>query len=291
MNKLFYLLIFCTITAFSAEKPGKIYEMKAGKAMMKISDKGGRIISFTYDRKEILTQSSEHENFGSTLWTAPQSDWGWPPFAVLDCMDYQVEQMANVLKMTSQPDQKSGFQFMKTCTVAGDNSIKIEYLIRNISEKPKSVGPWDVTRVPCGGIAFFPCGEKGIVPESNLKPDIEKEGISWISIDKRPISDNLKMFSTAKEGWLAYAINGLLFVKQFPDTNPESYSPKQGEVEIYINKEKSYIELENQGAYQLLKSGETLNYRETWSLSPIAKTIKIESGNQKLVELVRQLIK
>ena len=291
MNKIFYLLIFCAITAFSAEKPGKIYELKSGKTMMEISAKGGRIISYTYDQKEILTQSSEHENFGSTLWTAPQSDWGWPPFAVLDSMDYQVEQMANVLKMTSQPDQKSGFQFVKTWTVAGDNSIRIEYLIRNISEKPKSVGAWDVTRVPCGGIAFFPFGEKGKVPKSNLNPNIEKQGISWISIDKRPISDNLKMFSTAKEGWLAYAINGLLFVKQFPDTNPESYSPKQGEVEIYINKEKSYIELENQGAYQLLKSCETLNYKETWSLSPIAKTIKIESGNQKLVELVRQLIK
>jgi len=287
MNKIFYLPIICSITAFSAEKSGKLYEIKAGKAVMKISVKGGRIISYTCNQKEILTQSSEHENFGSTLWTAPQSDWGWPPFAVLDSMDYLVEQKGAVLKMTSQPDPKSGFQFVKTWTVAGDNSIRIEYLIRNISEKPQSVGAWDVTRVPCGGIVFFPDGGPEKVPVSNLKPELQKDGISWNSINKKPIRDNLKMFSTAKEGWLAYAINGLLFIKQFPDTKPENYSPQQGEVEIYINNEKSYIELENHGAYQSLKPGESLSYKETWFISQIPETVKNEAGNQKLCKLVR----
>ncbi|NEW81428.1 MAG: hypothetical protein GZ094_03575 [Mariniphaga sp.] len=94
-----------------------------------------------------------------------------------------------------------------------------------------------------------------------MKPDLQNDGISWNLIDKKPIPDNLKMFSTAKEGWLAYAINGIVFVKQFPDTKPESYSPEQGEVEIYINKEKSYIELENQGEYKLLKPWKSLTYK------------------------------
>jgi len=207
----------------------------------------------------------------------------------LDSMDYLVEQKENVLKMTSKPDPKSGFQFVKTFTVASENSIQIEYLIRNISENPKSVGAWDVTRVPCGGITFFPDGGQGNVPESSLKPDLEKDGISWVSIDKKPIADHQKLFSTAKEGWLAYAINGLLFIKQFPDTKPENYSPQQGEVEIYINKDKSYIELENQGAYQSLKPGESLTYKETWFLAPIPETVKIEAGNQKLCILVRTI--
>lgn len=60
--------MICSITCFSPKKSGKIYELKAGKTNMKISAKGGRIISYTYDNEEILTQSSEHENFGSTLW-------------------------------------------------------------------------------------------------------------------------------------------------------------------------------------------------------------------------------
>jgi hypothetical protein len=267
-----------------------IFELKSGNSIMKISANGGRIVSFKYVDKEILTQASEHENFGSTLWTAPQSDWGWPPSEVLDKQEYKVEESGGLLKMTSQPDPKSGFQMIKTWKVVGKQKIEIEYQIKNSSEKPKSVGAWDVTRVPCGGLAFFPYGEAGKVPESSLKIDLQKEGINWISIDKKPIANHQKLFSTAKEGWLAYTLNGMLFIKQFQDTKPENYSPQQGEVEIYINKEKSYIELENHGPYQDLKPRETLSYKETWFLIPIPETIKIEASNQELSDLVRTKI-
>ena len=257
---------------------------------MKISPKGGRIISYKIGKKEILTQASEHENFGSTLWTAPQSDWGWPPFSVLDDQDYQVEDNGSLLKMISKLDLKSGFQVVKTWKVVGNQEVKIEYQIRNISDKPQSVGAWVVSRVPCGGLAFFPDGGDEKVPESNLKTDFRKEGINWVAIDKKPIEDHQKLFSTAKEGWLAYLIDGLLFIKQFPDTKPENYSPQQGEVEIYINKEKSYAELENHGPYQLLQPGGSLTYLENWFLIQVPPTIKVEYGSKELCDLVRAKI-
>ena len=300
MKRVFYLLIsglLFLLVDFASAKTNfgdstleKIFELKAANFIMKISSNGGRIISYKYGGEEILTQASEHENYGSTLWTAPQSDWGWPPFDVLDNQEYQVEQKGDLLKMTSKPDSKSGFQMIKTWKAIGKQSIRIEYQIKNISGKPKSVGAWDVTRIPCGGLAFFPDGGAGKVPESSLKADLQQNGINWIWIDKKPITDHLKLFSTAKEGWLAYALNGLLFIKQFPDTKPENYSPKQGEVEIYINKEKSYTELENHGAYVTLNHGELLNYKENWFLIPIPETIKTEAGNQELCHLVRAKI-
>lgn len=297
MFNLIFISLFIAPFCFTITKPAsgkgksdKVFEVKAGNAVMKISSNGGRIVSFKHVNQEFLTQSSEHENFGSTLWTAPQSDWGWPPYDVLDNQEYQVEQKGDLLKMTSKPDQKSGFQMIKTWKAFGKQSIEIEYQIKNISGKPKSVGAWDVTRVPCGGLAFFPDGGAGKVPESSLKSDLQKNGIKWISIDKNPITDHQKSFSTACEGWLAYALNGLLFIKQFPDTNPEKYSPQQGEVEIYVNKEKTYTELENHGDYQVLKPGESLSYKQTWLLIPIPETMNTEAGNQELSKLVRTLV-
>jgi len=294
---ILFLFFFTFFSSGYANKPvsvkgshTNIYELKAGNSTMKISANGGRIISYKMGEKEILTQAAEHENFGSTLWTAPQSDWGWPPFAVLDEHEYQVEESGSQLKMTSNPDPKSGFQMIKTWKVVGNQKIQIDYQIKNNSDHTKSVGAWDVSRVPCGGLAFFPDGGDGKVPESNLKIDLQKKGINWLSIDKNSIEDHQKLFSTAKEGWLAYAHDGLLFIKQFPDTKPENYSPEQGEVEIYINNEKSYIELENHGKYTTLKSGESLAYHENWSLIQIPKKIKKEFGNQKLIDLVRTQI-
>lgn len=270
---------------------GRLIELEAGKMRMTISANGGRIVSLKYNENEFLTLSPEHENYGSTLWTAPQSNWDWPPFAVLDSLEYQVSHEGDMLKMKSNCDPKSGFQMEKTWQPAGENSVVINYSIRNISDRSKSLGAWEVTRVPCGGLAFFPDGGMGKVPVSKLKPDSRRKGINWVIVDKQPIPKHLKMFSTAREGWMAYAINGMLFIKQFPDTKPEEYSPQQGEVEIYIDKDKSYTELENQGAYQTLEPGEALHYRTYWHLAPIPEKWKTEIENEKLVRLVRQIVK
>jgi hypothetical protein len=286
-----FIAIYVFLVNTEVIAQGHLFELEAGKMRMTISANGGRIVSLKFNETEFLTQASEHENFGSTLWTAPQSNWGWPPFAVLDSMEYKVIRQGNILKMTSNPDPKSGFQIEKTWQPSGENSILINYSIRNISDQSKSVGAWEVTRVPCGGLAFFPDGGEGKVPVSKLKPDSRQKGINWLSVNKQPIPHHLKLYSTASEGWIAYAIQGMLFIKQFPDTKPEEYSPQQGEVEIYINKDKSYTELENQGVYQTLNPGEALNYQESWYIAPIPERWETEVGNEKLVGKVRQIIK
>ena len=79
--------------------------------------------------------------------------------------------------MTSKPDLESGLQFEKKFIVTDNHSIRIEYLVRNISEQLKKVGAWEVTRVPCGGMAFFPGGGKATIPASTLKTNLSKDSI------------------------------------------------------------------------------------------------------------------
>ncbi len=287
-QSLTFVLLFSSVLFSEAKTSNQLFKIKAGKVRMKISENGGRIVSLTYRGQELLTQEPEHVNFGSTLWTAPQLDWGWPPFPVLDNRKYDVFKSSNILKMTSKPDSSSGFQIEKIWKRAGKNSVSISYRIRNISNRPKSVGAWEVTRVQCGGLAFFPEGGIGNIPESDLKPDLTENGINWIRIDKKPSAQNKKLFSTAKEGWLAYAINSLLFIKQYPDIQLEDYAPQQGEVEIYTDKNKSYAELENHGAYRVLLPGESLVYPVIWYVLPFPT--HTEAGNEQLSELVRKII-
>jgi hypothetical protein len=294
---MFKSFIFCFILCFQSlvanlmpakGKSADIFELKTGNTLMRIATHGGRIISYTYKNKELLTQAKENQNYGSTLWTAPQSAWGWPPSEVFDKNEYTVKNTGRILKMVSQPDSKSGFQLEKKWRLVGADVVQVDYKIRNISSKPKSVGAWEVTRVPSGGIVLFPQGESGKVPKSTLIPDPQKDGVNWISVSKAPLANHVKLFSTAGEGWLAYVIDGLLFIKQFPDTHPVKYAPEQGEVEVYFHKDKSYIELENQGEYELLEPGKTLNYRVNWRLVAIPTSLNIEVGSKELLTFVRK---
>ena len=297
MNKFFLCSIAIVFSAYSIEKDkasspykAKVFEIKAGNTCMKISSSGGRIISYKIGETEFLTSEQQHENFGSTLWTAPQSDWGWPPYATLDQEEYNVEKSGDTLKMTSNPDLKSELQFNKSFIAINNRFIQIDYCIRNISKKEKAVGAWEVTRVPCGGLAFFPAGGIEQVPKSSLKIDLLKHGVNWVSIDKKAISAHQKLYATASEGWLAYSFKNILFVKQFPDTKPADYSLNQGEVEIYANKERSYAELENHGPYTLLQPGQSLTYVVQWNLVTVPKKIKIDLGNTKLSSFIREKI-
>jgi len=56
--------------------------MTAGPLSLAVDPQmGARIASFTYEGKEILKTSRDENNWqwGSTVWTSPQSDWNWPP--------------------------------------------------------------------------------------------------------------------------------------------------------------------------------------------------------------------
>ena len=294
----FFLFIFLIATAAAGLKKvvadplktEKVFEVIAGKAIMKIAANGGRIISFRLGDKELITNKNENENFGSTLWTAPQSDWGWPPFETLDQVEYNVEKHGDTLKMISKPDIKSGFQFEKTFLAIDNRFIRIEYCIRNISEKEKAVAAWEVTRVPCGGLAFFPSGEIAKVHESTLKCNLSQHGVSWLSIDKSPRANHQKLYATASEGWLGYTFENVLFIKQFTDTKPDDYSPNQAEVEIYANDKRTYTELENHGPYTLLQPGKSLSYTVNWFLMPVPKRINSNCPNQQLTTYLRKKI-
>lgn len=291
------LIVTIAFTAFSVNEihlfqgaSDKVFELKSGEISMKVSSDGGRIISFTLGNHEILTQEKEHENFGSTLWIAPQSDWGWPPYKVLDNERYDVEEDGDELKMKSKEDEESGLQIEKTWEIVNGNTVQITYQIKNISDFPKYVGAWEVTRVPCGGVVFFAQGDTTKLPPSKLEIDLKENGINWLSIDKIPKQENQKLFSSASGGWLSYARNDVLFIKQFPDIEISKYSPQQGEVEIYVNKDKSYIELENQGEYTLLQADQSLSYRVKWSLVKLPEYIRVSLGEEELTNYVRQIV-
>ena len=251
------------------------------------SSEGGRILSYTYNGREILSPASVHQlNYGSTLWPSPQRDWGWPPYPVLDTESYVVRMDQDTLVLDSKPDTVSGFRFQKKFSIdMRDSSVRIAYSIFNISREEKKVAAWDVCRTK-GGVSFFPIDKNTDLPASSLKGVFVNDDLLWYHFNKDSVPEPQKLFSTAKEGWLAHLIDNLLFIKKYPDISITELSPGQGEIEIFAQKEGTYIELENHGPYTVLQPGEQLTYNEKWFLRQVDTTL----APLRLVETVRMII-
>lgn len=228
---------------------------------------GGKILSYKYKDKEIISQSSWRESFGSTFWTSPQKEWNWPPVPEYDKNPYTVDECSDShLLLTSQVSERMKYRIRKEFKVnAADNVIAVTYTIINESNETRQVAPWEITRVANdGGLIFFDAPIDGITPAGLLSFEA-KEGAVWYRSDEAP--QNRKINADGK-GWLAYCSNGLLMVKQFDDLTPEQPAPGEAEIQVYVNMRKTYIELESQGAYTTLEPGGQLHWTVRWSLLP-----------------------
>lgn len=254
---------------------------------------GGRITSLRLDGKDFLTGKEVNAIYwGSTFWPSPQKAWNGRLSAELDSLPYQATVAGNVLKLTSSMDPVSGYVFTKEISGQAENaSFHIKYSITNQSDQVRQVAPWEVTRVHPHGLAFFP---KGTGERWGGMAELAKDmgGITWFAYEKEKIpARNTKFFSDGSEGWIAQINDDVIFVKTFPDISAEQAAPSEAEVEIYADAERTYVEIEQQGAYQELQPGESLSWEVRWFLKKLPDRIKVEMGNESLVAYTRNLIK
>jgi len=295
---LIFSLLYISCTAQTNAGKNKTHESKivltiSNSELIVDKNYGARIISLKYKNKEILAGSKIHaENFGSTLWTDPQSAWGWPPYETLDIKPYQFIVKNKEYRFTSKPDEKSGFQMSKFFRVSEkDSCFILNYQIKNISKTNQSVGAWEVTRVLPGGMSLFPSApDSSIMTSSNLPGVSHKNGIIWFSYNFDKIKSHAKLFSMGSQGWFAHVIDNMVFIKSFEDIPTSEISKEQGEIEIYTNGDQLYTELENHGKHENLKPGQSLNYQVKWYLRTLPSNLDKSEGSTDLVNFIKKQI-
>lgn len=243
------------------------YTITNGDVTMTIdASRGGKIVSYKYQDQEVLSQSRFPNSFGSTFWTSPQSDWNWPPVREYDSMAYEAGFESDSLVLTGQKSERFGMRIRKSFkSDEKTGAITITYTIINESGQTRQVAPWEITRVPNGGMVFFHAKET--VPANRMKglPFTFEKGAAWFVMDEDRA--NRKINADGK-GWLAFCDNGLMFVKKFQDLDPSQPAPAEAEIQIYANPGKTYVEIEEQGAYTKLEPGDELSWSVTWYLFP-----------------------
>ncbi|MBQ6190293.1 MAG: hypothetical protein IJK45_09000 [Bacteroidaceae bacterium] len=257
---------------YAQEERSTAVTLRVDDATMTVDPaRGGKILSLKYQEQEVLSQSRFPESFGSTFWTSPQKEWNWPPVAEFDKQPYEVVQCADGrLTISSPVSERLGMSVGKDFAIdASNHAFVITYSIRNEGTEARSVAPWEITRVTnTGGLIFF-------APTDSIWPaglmDFQlSDGAAWYETDEAPRN---RKVNADGSGWLAYCADGLLLVKKFQDLQPEQPAPGEAEVQVYVNRGKTYIELESQGAYTLLQQGESLSWTVRWYLLPVDKDL------------------
>ncbi|MBR6884260.1 MAG: YidC/Oxa1 family insertase periplasmic-domain containing protein [Prevotella sp.] len=258
-------------TLFAANQ--NIKELEESKYLIEVGDlsmvvnaaTGGKILSFKYKDQEVISQLNRPEQFGSTFWTSPQKEWNWPPVQEYDKRPYKAELKDDKLVLTSEVSSRLGFRIGKEFTVdAKRKAIVVTYSIKNESNQTKKVAPWEITRVANEGQIFFDAPVEGITP-AGLMTFEKKDGAVWYQTDEA--NANRKINADGK-GWLAYTNGSLLLVKKFKDLDISQPAPEEAEIQVYVNRGKTYIELESQGAYATLEPGQSLVWPVKWYLLP-----------------------
>ena len=257
---------------YAQEERSTAVTLRVDDATMTVDPaRGGKILSLKYQEQEVLSQSRFPESFGSTFWTSPQKEWNWPPVAEFDKQPYEVVQCADGrLTISSPVSERLGMSVGKDFAIdASNHAFVITYSIRNEGTEARSVAPWEITRVTnTGGLIFF-------APTDSIWPaglmDFQlSDGAAWYETDEAPRN---RKVNADGSGWLAYCADGLLLVKKFQDLQPEQPAPGEAEVQVYVNRGNTYIELESQGAYTLLQQGESLSWTVRWYLLPVDKDL------------------
>ena len=273
MNQKLILLAACVLAAAASasaqtitEADGK-YTISVGQTTMTVdATRGGKILSYKLGEDEVLNQGRMPNSFGSTFWTSPQREWNWPPVAEYDTKPFQAEVNGFTLLLTGEKS-RFGYRIRKVFnTDPKDGAIVITYTIANESGEVRQVAPWEISRVPNGGVLFFQA--KAVEPANNMEglPFIFEKGAAWYVMDEARVNRKINADGT---GWLAFADNGLLFVKKFQDLKEGEAAPAEAEIQAYANPGKTFVEIEEQGAYTTLQPGEELHWTVRWYLVPL----------------------
>jgi len=235
---------------------------------------------------------------GATVWTSPQSDWGWPPPAAFDnaTYDVKVDVPGMSVTLTGPVDDQTGLRLIKRFYVELRYAmVRAEITLRNErSEQPKHVAPWIIMRVWPHGLTFYRTREQSLEHgelKSVTKETAEHEvfgssgQVTWFRHDELQADSGGKLFADPAQGWLAHTDGKSLMLLTFPPYRDTA--PGESLVEMYAL--PGYEELEYQGKYQTLALGETLSWDTGWAPRRLPPGVSATVGDNSLLRFTESV--
>ena len=243
---------------------------------------GPRIISFGFQGGENLFAELPdfvtklpggnvfHFYGGHRLWQAPED---LNSTYIPDDDPVEITSLENGLFVKQAIQAQTGLQKTMEIHLAGETRVVITHRITNHGTSDVTCAPWAITQFKTGGMAILPqtLTDTGVLPNrllalwsytdlSNLNV---KCGSSYILVHAN-MQSPFKIGFPNPRGWLAYWLNGTLFVKHADYDAQAQYYDFDSSSECYCNDQ--FLELETLAPITSIAPQETVSHIETWDL-------------------------
>ncbi len=160
--------------------------------------------------------------------------------------------------------------------------VIVEYTLENRGSRATQVAPWEITRLFPRGLSLLSDGWRAVHEPPGLARD-RRCGRG----DVRPLRreqgreppEALRRRAGRLPARTSIRAARALIVKVFEDISASQAAPGEGEIEIYFDGQKRYIELEQQGRARSLRPGQVFSWKVGWYLRKIPETLAVAPGS------------
>lgn len=261
---------------------------------------GPRILSFGFKNGENLFAELPgfvtdlpdggvfHFHGGHRLWQAPED---FHTTYIPDDDPVEIVSMQNGLFVKQKTQPRTGLQKTLDIQFTGETQAVITHRITNCGDVPVTCAPWAITQLRTGGLAVLPQSlqDAGMLPNRSLAlwsySDMSNRNVTWgreYVLVSAQMEAPFKVGFSNPRGWLAYWLNGVLFVKRANYAAQSDYYDFGSSSECYCN--DKFLELETLAPITTLEPGADAVHVETWELYKDVERPLSEQDVQTLVE-------
>ena len=208
---------------------------------------------------------------GHRLWHSPEV---FPRTYTLDNSPVDWRITRNSAVFTQKADDRSGIEKSMEIIPGKSETFRIVHKLTNRNSWTVECGAWAITMMAPGGVGIFPMpqgSEKSLLPNtfmafwpySNMADGKCTPGSKY-TIVRHDASKKtpFKMGYNCEDGWIAYQVRGITFIKKFAHMVDGVYPDNGCSAECYSN--QKFQEMETLSPLCDLEPGETISYAEEW---------------------------
>ena len=262
-----------------------------GPRIVTLNSKGGA--NLLAELPDVVSERADgkiyHFYGGHRLWLAPED---LMRTYALDDAAVDVSETRDGLLVRKPVESETGIEKSLHLALAPREArLTVTHCLANRGMAPVECAPWAITQLCVGGVAILPQARipTGLLPNRALAiwpyTNVSSPHLTWgnrFLLVRAREQLPFKVGFPNPRGWLAYWMDGTLFVKRASCDAQAHYVDFGSSSECYCN--DRFIELETLGPLATLAPGSALTHTETWELHGNVGAPENEDAAQTIVD-------